>query len=98
MSSQFATFAFYGHQKSRQVGKNESVLDMNKRPNLTLYGEINEEELLVNKQKKLQEEKILVLDEKERVQMQQAVTNVIEEKAHLEQHNRFKDLQMIYSQ
>ena len=30
--------------------------------------------------------------------MQKAVTNVIEEKAHLEQYNRFKELQEIYSQ
>jgi len=38
-----------------------------------------------------------VLDEQERVQMELAVTNVIEEKAHIESYNRFKDLQAQYS-
>ena len=37
------------------------------------------------------------MDEHERVQMEQAVTNVIEEKAHIESYNRFKDLQAQYS-
>ena len=30
--------------------------------------------------------------------MEQAVTNVIEEKAHIESYNRFKDLQAQYEQ
>lgn len=35
----------------------------------------------------------MVLDEHERVQMEQAFTNVIEEKKNMESYNRFKDLQ-----
>ena len=38
-----------------------------------------------------------MLDEQERVHLEQAVNDVIEEKAHIESYNRFKDLQAIYS-
>ena len=40
----------------------------------------------------------MVLDEHERVQMEQAFTNVIEEKKNMESYNRFKDLQAQYAQ
>lgn len=62
---------------------------------MTLYGEINEQDLFVSLQKN--EDKEIVLDEQERVQMEQAKANVIEEKAHIESYNRFKDLQTQYS-
>ena len=51
----FPVFSFYGHKNQRELNKGVAQLDMNKRPKLTLYGEINEEELLVNKELKLQE-------------------------------------------
>ncbi len=90
LSNQFPTFSFYGYKD-----QHDGVMDINKRQKLTLYGEINDQELFVSLQKI--EDKELVLDEQERVQMEQAVTNVIEEKAHIESYNRFKDLQSQYS-
>ena len=57
-------------------------MEVNKRPRLTLYGEVNEQELFVSEHKK--EEQQLVLDEQERDQMVKAEANVIEEKAHIE--------------
>ena len=91
LSNPFPTFSFYGYNDAH-----DGMVEVNKRPRLTLYGEINEQELFVSTQKK--EDQQLVLDEQERVQMEQAVTNVIEEKAHIESYNRFKDLQAQYSQ
>ena len=91
LSNPFPTFSFYGYRDAH-----DGTIEVNKRPRLTLYGEINEQELFVSNQKK--EEQQLVLDEDERVQMDQAITNVIEEKAHMESYNRFKDLQAQYSQ
>ena len=91
LSNPFPTFSFYGYKESH-----DGTIEVNKRPRLTLYGEINEQELFVSHQKK--EEQQLVLDEHERVQMEQAFTNVIEEKKNMESYNRFKDLQAQYAQ
>lgn len=77
------------------MDEHDSAMEVNKRPRLTLYGEINEQELFQAETKK--EEEKLVLNEQERVQMEQAETNVREEKAHIESYNRFKDLQAQYS-
>jgi hypothetical protein len=37
------------------------------------------------------------MDDKERKENEQAVTNVIEEKAHIESYNRFRELQKQYA-
>ena len=84
----YPTFAFYGYKNQ------EDILGAEKRPRLTLYGEVNEDELFASKTKKLEEK--LILDEQEREQIKQAETNVIAEKAHIESYNRFKELQKQY--
>ena len=88
----FPTFTLHSyHREEEGDGGAMLLLETVKRPKLTLYGEINEQELFVSSQKK--EEQTIVLDEQERVKMEQVVTNVIETKAHMEQFNRFQDLQ-----
>ena len=86
----FPTFAFYGYRE-----ETDGSIEVQKRPRLTLYGEINQQELFVSTAKK--EEQELVLNEQERIQMAQAETRVIEENLHKEQNNRFKDLHEQYS-
>ena len=51
----YPTFAFYGYKKQ------DNILGAEKRPRLTLYGEVNEDELFATKTKKLEE--TLVYDE-----------------------------------
>ena len=80
----YPTFSFYGYKQQ------DEILGAEKKPRLTLYGEVNEDELFSNKTKKLEER--LVLDEQEQEQVKQAETNVIAEKAHIESYNRFKEL------
>ena len=63
LANPFPTFSFYGYRD-----EHDGMMEINKRPRLTLYGEINQQDLFVNLQKK--EDKELVLDEQERVQME----------------------------
>ena len=60
-SNPFPAFAFYGYRD-----EHDGSIEVNKRPKLTLYGEINEQELFVSHQKK-EDLQLLVLDEQERV-------------------------------